>query len=104
MPSMFETVALLFICFLIGVIFYGYSLIMRRLPSREELRSERCSICRQTLPKAELVERPVGDHKVLFFCSRCIAGLVRDEQKRPAHGKSDVGRLFTDAAEKHRTN
>lgn len=104
MPTMFETIAVLFICFLIGVIFYGYSLIMRRLPSREELRSERCSLCRLTFPKDDLVERPIGDYKVLFFCSRCIAGLVQDEQKLPAHGTSVVGRLFSDAAEKHRTN
>lgn len=102
--TMFEVIAILFIGFLVGIIFYGYSLIMRRPPSNEELQSERCSICRQKFPKADLVERPIGDYKLLFFCNRCIAGLVEEANKRPTKGGSDVERLFNDAAEKHRTN
>lgn len=104
MVTMFEVIAILFIGFLVGIIFYGYSLIMRRPPSNEELRSERCSICRQKFAKDDLVERPVGDYKLLYFCNRCIAGLGEEANNRPTKGGSDVGRLVDDAAEKHRTN
>ena len=102
--TMFEVIAILFIGFLVGIIFYGYSLIMRRPPSNEELRSERCSICRQKFPKDDLVERPIGDYKLLFFCNRCIAGLLEEANKRPTKEGSVVGSFVDDAAEKHRTN
>lgn len=101
---MFELIAILFICFLVGIIFYGYSLIMRRPPSGEELRTERCSVCREKFPKDELVERPIGDYKLLYFCNGCIAGLVEEAKNRPLKGSSGVDRLFTEAGEKHRAN
>lgn len=104
MVTMFEVIAILFIGFLVGIIFYGYSLIMRRPPSNEELRSERCSICRQKFPKNDLVERPIGDYKLLYFCNRCIEGLGEEANNRPTKGGPNVGRLVDDAAEKHRTN
>lgn len=75
---MFAVIALLFILLLIGAIFYGYGIVMRRSPTEEELRTERCTLCRQRFEKRELVERMVGDSKLYYFCSSCIASLAAD--------------------------
>lgn len=75
---MFTFLAVIFIFFLIGVIFYGYGIVMRRPPTAEELRTERCTLCRRRFDKKDLVERQVGDSKFFYFCHACIAGLTAD--------------------------
>ncbi len=39
---------------------------------------EKCAVCRESLPKAELVERQIGDYKLLYFCRDCITRLASD--------------------------
>lgn len=78
---MFETISVIFLILLVGAIFYGYSIVMRKPPTKEELDSERCSLCRKRFPKEQLVEREVGDYKVLYFCTVCIASLSDDATK-----------------------
>lgn|GEM_PF-737702 len=101
---MFETVAIIFVIFLVGIIFYGYSLIMQKPPTKEELHSEKCTLCLVRFPKEQLVERAVGDSKVYYFCGSCIAGLANDASKQPSIGSSEVRHLVIDAGEKHRAN
>lgn len=101
---MFETIAIIFLIFLIGLIFYGYSIIMRKSPSQEDLQTEKCSICQQRFPKENLIERQVGDSKLLYFCHRCIADLEEDAKKQVVTTRPEAGPLFSDASEKHRTN
>jgi len=67
-------VAILFIGFAI----YGFGIIVRRPESHEELSTETCSLCRKRWPKEQLVERPVGDSRLYFFCASCIQSLSEE--------------------------
>lgn len=82
---MFETISLIFLILLVGAIFYGYSIVMRKPPTKEEIGSEQCTLCRKRFPKEQLVEREVGDYKVLYFCPPCILGLSEDAAKARKH-------------------
>jgi len=70
--------AILFVLLLLGAVLYGFGIVMRRPPTEEELLSEKCSICRVVYPKDSLVERTVGDYKILWFCHPCIEQLSKD--------------------------
>ncbi len=78
---MFETISAIFLILLVGAIFYGYSIVMRKPPTKEELGSEQCAVCRKRFPKEQLVEREIGDYKVLYFCHTCITALSNDAAK-----------------------
>ncbi|MBI3579122.1 MAG: hypothetical protein HY276_04695 [Ignavibacteriales bacterium] len=78
---MFETISVIFLILLVGAIFYGYSIVMRKPPSKEELNSAQCTLCRKRFPKETLVEREIGDYKVLYFCNSCISGLSTEASK-----------------------
>ena len=39
---------------------------------------EKCAVCRKSSPKAELVERQIGDYKLIYFCGSCITRLGSD--------------------------
>lgn len=90
---MFTTIAVIFILFLIGAIFYGYGIVMRRAPSVEELRTERCTLCRRRFEKKDLVERQVGDSK-LFFCHACIQRLAAEAGDFPQASASPLPDLL----------
>ncbi len=75
---MVTTLAIIFVLALVGTIFYGFSIVMKRPPTEEELHTDRCSICRQRFPKESLIERPIGDYKILYFCAECVKGLVEE--------------------------
>ncbi len=76
------TVSILAVTFLIliGFVAYvGYKTIIRQGPkSPEELNTEKCSVCRERFSKDQLVERQIGDYKLLYFCRNCILGLYGD--------------------------
>lgn len=67
--------ASIFIALVLLVAIFGFRAALKRPPSIAELNTERCSICRQKFKKAMLVERQIGDYKLLYFCSQCIAEL-----------------------------
>ena len=75
---MLTYLAILFVILLVGAVFYGFSIVMRRPPSASELNSEPCSLCRNRFNKSQLVERQIGDYKVLYFCRVCITQLKKD--------------------------
>lgn len=77
---MLTTLAIVFVLALVGTIFYGFSLIMKRPPSEEELHTERCSICRRRFAKEVLLERSVGDYNILYFCLECVQGLAEESK------------------------
>lgn len=79
---MISYLAIGFVLFLIATIFYGFSIVMRRPPTSEELENETCSLCRNRFKRSELVERAVGDSKLLFFCGSCIRKLQADFSER----------------------
>ena len=67
--------AVVFLIILLFVAVLGFKGIIRQGKSPADLTKERCSLCRQQLPKSQLVERQVGDYKLLYFCGPCIASL-----------------------------
>lgn len=75
---MITTLAIIFVVLLLGSIFYGFSIIMRRPPASSELQTECCTLCRHRFDKNVLVEREAGDTKVLYFCPDCINRLAAD--------------------------
>jgi hypothetical protein len=94
---MVTTLAILFIVLLVGAILYGFGIVMRRPPTHDELTREKCSLCLQMFPKEELVERQIGDYRVLYFCERCVMNLQADlEQRRDGQSKRT-------SVEKHRS-
>jgi hypothetical protein len=93
---MVTTLAILFILLLIGTIFYGFGIIMRRPPTEEELKTEKCSLCGQRFPKEELIERQVGDYRLLFFCAQCISSLHHELQEKDLPAGLDTKRLLSD--------
>ncbi|MCI0708368.1 MAG: hypothetical protein L0Y80_12890 [Ignavibacteriae bacterium] len=97
---MLTALAILFVLLLVGSIFYGFSIVMRKPPTEEELRTEKCSLCGNRFPKEELVERPVGDYKVYYFCQQCVGGLYRDMQEKDVASGVDTKRLIAEAREK----
>ena len=69
-------VAFLIIIGFIAII--GYSSVIRRSNYPETLNNEKCAICRESFDKKELVERQIGDYKLLYFCRKCILQLYTD--------------------------
>lgn len=57
----------------------GYKTVIRgsgAAPSSEP--REKCAVCREPSLKSELVERQIGDYKLLYFCRNCIVRLASD--------------------------
>lgn len=90
---MVTTLAILFVLFLIGTVFYGFGIVMRRPPTEEELSREKCSVCGRRYPKEELIERQVGDYRLLYFCENCIAGLLEELQEKEVRAEIDSKKL-----------
>ncbi len=67
--------ASIFIAFLLFVAFIGFRAVIKQGKPPEELNMEKCSICRDKFDKSMLVERQIGDYKLLFFCPACITKL-----------------------------
>ena len=74
-------VTILAVAFLIIVGFaalLGYKMVISGGPDSSEQQMERCAICRERVEKSELILRQIGDHKLLFFCRKCITTLYAD--------------------------
>ena len=67
--------AAIFLGLIVAVALLGFRAVIRQGQSPEDLNREKCSICRIAFPKAELVERQVGDFRMLYFCHSCVASL-----------------------------
>lgn len=79
--------AIAFVVLMIGAILYGFGIVMRRPPSQVMLGTETCVLCRKRFRKEELVEREVGDYKLMYFCVECIENLYSDATKRNGSAK-----------------
>lgn len=64
-----------FLLLLLAVAVFGFKAIIKQGKSPQDLNKERCSICREQFSKPQLVERQIGDYKLLFFCGPCILKL-----------------------------
>jgi hypothetical protein len=73
----------LFILFLIAIIFYGYGFVVKSTKPYGEENLEHCSVCRNAFEKRQLVEREIGDYKLMYFCKSCITALHDDAGRIP---------------------
>ncbi len=78
---MFTALALIFVALILGAIYYSYGVIMKKPPTEEDLRTEKCSLCRRNFNKSELLERAVGDSRLYYFCHDCIRKLYDEIHK-----------------------
>ena len=73
---------------LMFLIYYGYTVGVRRSvkPGREHL--QKCSLCLQTFECSKLIERQasissgrVGDSKLFYFCEECVKNLSEEFER-----------------------
>ena len=67
--------AVIFLILLLIVAAFGFKAIIKQGKPPQDLNKEACSICREQFPKTDLVERQIGDYRLLFFCRQCIMKL-----------------------------
>ena len=67
--------AVVFLVLLLVVAVIGFKAIIKQGKAPQDLNKERCSICKREFPKSQLIERQVGDYRLLYFCGSCITGL-----------------------------
>lgn len=73
--------------FLLGIAliaWFGMRLLGRSGGGPAAAAGERCSLCGKTFPRGELVERQIGDYRILRFCRDCIAALASDATTPPS--------------------
>ena len=74
----------LFLLFVALVAYFGMRLLGRSGDPRATPGFEKCSLCGNALPSGDLVERQVGDYRILRFCRACIAALAVDATTPPS--------------------
>lgn len=74
--------AIILLIGLVFLVYYGYSVGVKKSvrPGEENLR--RCSLCLRKFNRSELVERLVGDNKVFYFCQSCVESLSAEVKRR----------------------
>ena len=82
---MYVTLSIIFLIGLVLFILYGWGIIMRRSGNGAEKEELKCALCRKQYPKESLVEREIGDYKLLHFCNECIQNLYDDTRKLKIH-------------------
>ena len=70
--------AIIFLAFVLAVSLFGFKAVIRQGKRPEDVNKEKCSLCRQMLPKSQLIERQIGDTRVLFFCPSCVTALYNE--------------------------
>ena len=70
--------AVVFLLFIILIAIVGYKAITRKERRLTESNSEKCSLCKEEFDKSQLVERQIGDYKLMYFCRKCILQLYSD--------------------------
>ena len=74
----FTILSSLFLLLLAGVAFYGYGFMMKSSRESGENDLQRCLLCRASYPKSKLVERQIGDSRIVYFCMLCVQKLSED--------------------------
>ena len=70
--------ACLFLFGIVTIALVGYKFIITQKNLPEERNLEKCTVCRKKFDKSLLVERQIGDYKLLFFCRECVLKLYAD--------------------------
>jgi len=74
--------AIVFLGILVTVAIAGSRFLANRSATPGEANREKCSICRRSFEKSELIMREIGDYKLLYFCRECISKLHADSEIR----------------------
>jgi hypothetical protein len=82
------TLAIVFLLALLLIAVLGQRILSRKTHSMELSSTEQCAICRGSFEKGELIERLIGDYKILYFCRRCIGRLHEDATQNNPMGLS----------------
>ena len=67
--------ALLFLLTILALAVFGFRAIIRQGKSPEDANKEKCSICMTKYNRSQLIERQIGDYRLLHFCQSCILSL-----------------------------
>lgn len=80
--------AILLLVGLIYLIYYGYSVGVRKTVRSGEESLRKCSLCSQKFDRSKLVERQaptasgqVGDSKLFYFCEECVNALHEEFER-----------------------
>jgi len=72
------TITVLAVAFLLLILFVavvGHKVIMQRDSASKDIDAQKCSICQKMFDKSILVERQIGDYKLMYFCRECVIKL-----------------------------
>lgn len=53
----------------------GFRAGIKPAPPAADINTEKCTVCREKFNKAMLIERQIGDYKLMYFCPDCITKL-----------------------------
>ena len=70
--------AVVFLLLILAIAVLGFKAVIRQGRSPDEINKEKCSICRLSFNKAQLIERHVGDQRLFHFCHSCITSLYNE--------------------------
>jgi hypothetical protein len=70
--------AVLFLFVIVAVAIVGYKFIITQKNLPQEQNVEKCTLCKRKFDKALLIERMIGDYKLLYFCRECVVKLYAD--------------------------
>ena len=76
--TLFTILGGLFLLGLVLWILYGYGFVVKSAVPKNENQVEKCELCQKKLSRSEMVERQVGDSKLLYFCEACVEDLSKD--------------------------
>ncbi len=74
--------AIAFLILLIFIAYFGKMSLLQKPAHPDDVFSEKCSICREKFHKSKLIERQIGDYKMLYFCKSCVEKLTEDVQSK----------------------
>lgn len=78
--------AVVFLILLTAVAFAGFRMFRNEKSQPAGTELQKCSLCLRSFEKSLLIERQVGDYRLLRFCSDCILSLHSDQTRLPQAG------------------
>ncbi len=70
--------ASIFLVLILLFAFIGFRVGMKPAPPAADINTEKCAVCREKFNKATLIERQIGDYKLMYFCPSCITKLHQE--------------------------
>jgi predicted SprT family Zn-dependent metalloprotease len=74
----FTVLAIAFLLFIVLIAVIGFRAAKKQSTESNDPSTEKCSLCRKSFPKIKLIERQVGDYKVMYFCRECVENLYKN--------------------------